>query len=66
MNKATNSQNGKNAVDVSKLFNGKEYKNYSELAKEMGWRLYKSGSNGQNLQFKRLSEVCRWGRDVSA
>lgn len=51
-------------VDVKLLSDGKVYKNYSALAKEMGWTIYKSDSNGQKAQFKRLSEVCRWSKDL--
>lgn len=51
-------------VNVGLLSDGKVYKNYSALAKEMGWTIYKSDSNGQRAQFKRLSEVCRWSKDL--
>lgn len=51
-------------VNVGLLSDGKVYKNYSALAKEMGWTIYKSDSNGQKAQFKRLSEVCRWSKDL--
>ena len=51
-------------LNVELLSNGKVYKNYSALAKEFGWTVQKADSNGQKAQFKRLSEVCRWSRDV--
>lgn len=54
----------KNEADVSKLSSGKIYKNYPALAKEMGWKVQKVGSDGYKAQFKRLSEVCRWSKDV--
>ena len=51
-------------VDVSKLSDGKVFKNYKDLATTMGWEVYKSTSNSAIAQFKALSSVCEWHKDV--
>lgn len=50
--------------NTSKLESGKVYRNYAELVEDMGWKKFKSGSNGEKAQQKALSTVCSWRRDI--
>ena len=58
------SRQEKNQVIVENLYDGKVYENYRALVNDMGWSFAKSGSPVHRLQFKRLGEVCRWGKDI--
>ena len=46
------------------LWSGREFVNYRDFVNSMGWSFAKSGSPVHQLQFKRLSELCRWSKDL--
>ena len=48
-------------VDVSKLYDGKVYKNYKALVTEQGWKYNRPASKPGQAQKKQLDAVCRWG-----
>lgn len=51
-------------VTLSVLSNGKVFKNYRDLCQHMNWRVYSAGSKSYIAQFKALSSVCNWRKDV--
>lgn len=51
-------------IDPTVLAKGKVFKNYRDLCKQMNWRVCRAGSNGYLSQFKTLSSVCLWRKDV--
>ena len=51
-------------VNEASLSNNKVFKNYRDLCNHMNWRIYSVGSKSYQAQFKALSAVCRWRKDV--
>ena len=51
-------------VDPSILSNEVSFKNYRDLCRQMNWRVYSVGSQSYIAQFKALSSVCKWRKDV--
>lgn len=48
-------------VDISKLHDGKVYKNYKAFVLDLGWKYYRSKTAAGQAQKKQLDAVCRWG-----
>lgn len=51
-------------VNRAILKKGKMFESYPDLARQMGWKVYKNGSNSQKAQLKALSSVCLWTYDL--
>ena len=51
-------------INMNELWNGRVFKNYRDLCRQMNWKTYKSSSNGSLAQLKVLSTVCKWQKDV--
>ena len=63
-NLTTKTKTNPHPVNLDELWNGRVFKNYRDLARMMGWKVYSKGGASINAQFKELSRVCDWTRDV--
>lgn len=46
------------------LWEGRVFKNYTNLCRCLGLKIYKIGSCAYEAQVKRLNSVCRWRKDL--
>ena len=51
-------------INMDELWNGRVFKNYRDLCRQMNWKIRVNGNASYNAQFKALSSVCKWRKDV--
>lgn len=53
-------------INKDELWDGRVFKNYRDLCRQLNWKICVHGDNSYQAQFKALSAVCRWRKDVDA
>lgn len=51
-------------VNLEVLSDGKVFKNYRDLARQMEWKIARTNDDSYRAQMKQLSAVCEWRKDV--
>ena len=51
-------------INMDELWDGRDFKNYRDLCRQMNWKIRVNGNASYNAQFKALSSVCKWRKDV--